>query len=171
MFLEIEHRLSFAYDAFIRESFLELRMQPKTTSQQALSSFVLAVGPPTKVSRYLDWNGNVVHHFTIVNFHDRIELNARSAVNTEASGPRIDDAVDRGPLPEPAYPLLDFLDFGGPVRNSPALRRFAQAAAIPATATLAEQVRAYGRHVHEHFTYRKNITRYDSTTEDFLQLG
>ena len=43
--VEIEHRLSFAYDAFIRESFLELRMQPKTTAHQALSSFVLAVGP------------------------------------------------------------------------------------------------------------------------------
>ena len=76
MFLEIEHRLSFAYDAFIRESFLELRMQPKTTEHQALSSFVLAVGPPTKISRYRDWNDNTVHHFTIVNYHDRIEVSA-----------------------------------------------------------------------------------------------
>ena len=86
MFLEIEHRLSLTYDAFIRESFLELRMQPKTTAEQSLSSFALAVGPPTKVSRYRDWNDNVVHHFTIVNFHDRIEVNARSAVNTEPAG-------------------------------------------------------------------------------------
>jgi transglutaminase-like putative cysteine protease len=171
MFLEIEHRLSFTYDAFIRESFLELRMQPKTTTQQSLSSFVLAVGPPTKVSRYLDWNGNVVHHFTIVNFHDRIEVGARSAVNTEPGGPALDDAVDRAPLPEPPYPLLDFLDFGGPVRNSAALRKFAQAAAVPATGTLADQIRAYGHHVKERFSYRKNVTRYDSTTEDFLQLG
>ena len=34
--LEIEHRLSFSYDAFIRESFLELRMQPKTTAHETL---------------------------------------------------------------------------------------------------------------------------------------
>src|SRR5262249_39125283 len=95
VFLEIEHRLSFHYDVFIRESFLELRMQPKTTPQQTLSSFVLAVGPPTKVSRYRDWNGNVVHHFTIVSFHDRIEVSARSAVSTDPSGPCLDDAVDR----------------------------------------------------------------------------
>ena len=86
MFLEIEHRLSFAYDAFIRESFLELRMQPKTTAHQALSSFVLAVGPPTKISRYRDWNDNTVHHFTIVNYHDRIEVSARSFVNTTPGG-------------------------------------------------------------------------------------
>ena len=52
MFLEVEHRLSFDYDAFIRESFIELRMQPKTTPHQTLQSFVLAVGPPTSLSRY-----------------------------------------------------------------------------------------------------------------------
>ena len=80
MFLEIEHTLSLAYDAYIRESFLELRMQPKTTADQTLQSFVLAVGPPTKIARYRDWNGNAVHHFTIVHFHDRIEEIGRAHV-------------------------------------------------------------------------------------------
>ncbi len=170
MFLEIEHRLSFRYDAFIRESFLELRMQPKTTPHQALSSFVLAVGPPTKVSRYRDWNGNVVHHFTIVNFHNRIEVNARSLVSTQPPTGGL-AAADRGPIPEPPYPLLDFLEFGGPVRDSGALRTFSEAASIPPGAALGEQVAGLGRHIREHFEYRKNITRYDSTTDDFLHLG
>jgi len=168
MFLEIEHGLSFAYDAFIRESFLELRMQPKTTSQQTLSSFVLAVGPPTKVSRYRDWNGNVVHHFTIVNFHNRIEVTSRSLVNTGPGGPGLAAATDRVPLAEPPYPLLDFVEFGGPVRNSTALRRFAQAAAVSPGATLGELVGAYGAHIRARFAYKKNVTRYDSTTDDFL---
>ena len=169
MFLEIEHRLSFTYDAFIRESFLELRMQPKTTAHQALSSFVLAVGPPTKISRYRDWNDNTVHHFTIVNYHDRIEVSARSFVNTTPGGPGLVAATDARPAAEPPYPLLDFLDFGGPVRNSAALRKFAQAVSLPSSASLGEQVGAYGRHIREHFAYRKNVTRYDSTTDDFLQ--
>jgi transglutaminase-like putative cysteine protease len=168
MFLEIEHCLSFAYDAFIRESFLELRMQPKTTVQQTLSSFVLAVGPPTKVSRYRDWNGNVVHHFTVVSFHNRIEVTTRSLVSTAPGGAGLAAATDRMPLPEPPYPLLDFIEIGGPVRNSTALRRFAQAAAVPASASLGEQVAAYSAHVHRHLTYKKNVTRYDSTTDDFL---
>jgi transglutaminase-like putative cysteine protease len=171
MFLEIEHRLSFTYDAFIRESFLELRMQPKTTPHQALHSFVLAVGPPTKVSRYRDWNGNVVHHFTIVNFHDRIEVSSRSLVSTEPSGMVLAAAADRVPLAELPYPLIDFTEFGGPVRKSAALRTFAQAAAVPADAILGDQVAAYGRHIREHFAYRKNVTRYDSTSDDFLALG
>ncbi len=171
MFIEIEHRLSFAYDAYIRESFLELRMQPKTTAHQTLSSFVLAVGPPTKVSRYRDWNDNTVHHFTIVNFHDRIEVTARSIVSTGGPGVRLAAATDpAGSGAESPYPLLDFLDFGGPVKNSAALRKFAQAVSVPAGASLGEQVAAYGRHIRAHFTYKKNVTRYDSSTDDFLQL-
>src|SRR5262245_2916824 len=170
MFLEIEHRLSFAYDAFIRESFLELRMQPKTTAHQTLASFVLAVGPPTKVSRYRDWNENVVHHFTVVNFHNRIEVSARSLVNTATAGPGLGAATDARLGADIPYPLLDCLDFGGPVRNSPALRKFAQAVTIPSAATLGEQVAAYGRHIREHFQYKKKVTRYDSTTDDFLEL-
>jgi len=170
MFIEIEHRLSFRYDAFIRESFLELRMQPTTTAEQTLHSFVLAVGPPTKVTRYRDWNGNVVHHFTIVNFHNRIEVSARSLVSTARAAAGLAAAADRPPAPEPPYPLRDFTEFGGPVKDSATLRAFAEAAPTSSTATLGEQVAACGHHVRQHFTYRKNITRYDSTTDDFLQL-
>ena len=171
MFLEIEHTLSLAYDAYIRESFLELRMQPKTTGDQTLQSFVLAVGPPTKTSRYRDWNHNVVHHFTIVHFHDRIEVVARSAVSTHLVGPALDTVADARPFPEPAYSLLDFLAFDGPVRPGAAMRKFSQGVEVSPTAPLGEVVRACGRHIQEHFTYRKNVTRYDSTTDDFLGLG
>ncbi len=171
MFLEIEHTLSLGYDAFIRESFLELRMQPKTTADQTLSSFVLAVGPPTKISRYRDWNGNAVHHFTIVHYHDRIEVVARSAVSTHPVAPGLDAVTDVRPLPEPPYPLLDFLAFDGPVRPGAAMRKFSQGVVVAPAAPLGEVVRACGRHIQAHFTYRKNVTRYDSTTDDFLALG
>jgi transglutaminase-like putative cysteine protease len=105
-----------------------------------------------------------------VNDHDRIEVSARSFVNTTPGGPGLATATDARPAAEPPYPLLDFLDFGGPVRNSAALRKFAQAVSLPSSAPLGEQVGAYGRHIREHFAYRKNVTRYDSTTDDFLQV-
>jgi len=171
MFVEIEHTLSLAYDAYIRESFLELRMQPKTTGDQTLQSFVLAVGPPTKTSRYRDWNHNVVHHFTIVHFHDRIEVVARSAVSTHPAAPALASVTDTRPYPEPPYPLLDFLAFDGPVRASAGLRKFAQGVPVPVGAPLGDQVRACGRHIGEHFTYQKNVTSYDSTSDDFLAAG
>ena len=172
MLLEIEHRLSLSYDAFIRESFLELRMQPKTTERQTLSSFVLAVGPPTKVSRYRDWNDNTVHHFTVVSYHDRIEVSARSLVSTAAAGPGHAGALDDpAPPASPPYPLLDFLAFDGPVKDGAALRAFAQSVSLPSAAGLAEVVSVYGRQIRRHFAYERHVTQYDSTTDDFLELG
>ena len=88
MLLDVEHRFAFGYDAYISESFLELRVQPKTTSEQTVSSFVLAVGPPTRVHRYVDWNDNVTHHFTITRFHDRIEVVSDSLVGSNPAYPR-----------------------------------------------------------------------------------
>jgi transglutaminase-like putative cysteine protease len=123
------------------------------------------------VSRYRDWNDNAVHHFTIVSFHDRIEVGARSLVHTDPTGPGLAAATDRpGEGPEPPYTLYDFLQFGGPVRNSAALRAFAQGAHVAAGATLGEQVAAYGRHIRAHMTYKKHVTRYDSTTDDVLEI-
>src|SRR5262249_38992135 len=69
MLLDVEHRFTFEYDAYISESFMELRLQPKTTGDQTVNSFELAVGPPTRVHRYQGWNDNVTHHFTIPSFH------------------------------------------------------------------------------------------------------
>jgi hypothetical protein len=68
------------------------------------------------MSRYVYWNHNVVHHFTIVHFHDRIEVVARSAVSTHPAAPALASVTDARPYPEPPYPLLDFLAFDGPVR-------------------------------------------------------
>lgn len=171
MFLEIEHRLSFDYDSFIRESLLELRMQPKTTPHQTLRSFVLAVGPPSRISRYRDWNDNVVHHFTIASFHDRTAVAGRSLVRTHPAWAPVSAVADRPPLQDLPYPLRDFLELGGPVRGSAALRRFHQGIRLPPTAPLAEQIATLGGYLRERFEYQRDVTRYDSTTDDFLGLG
>jgi transglutaminase-like putative cysteine protease len=51
------------------------------------------------------------------------------------------------------------------------MRKFSQGVVVAPTAPLGEVVRACGRHIRAHLTYRKNVTRYDSTTDDFLALG
>jgi transglutaminase-like putative cysteine protease len=171
VFLEIQHRLTLTYSAYIRESFLELRTQPKTTAQQTLHAFVLAVGPPASVFRYRDWQGNAVHHFTIVDYHDRLEVLARALVATTPAGPRVAEAAARPPFADLPYALLDFLTFGGPVRAGARLEQFAADAAVPATAPVGDQVWALGRLIRARLRYEKDVTRYDSTTEDVLAQG
>jgi transglutaminase-like putative cysteine protease len=171
MLIDVEHRFAFEYDGYISESFMELKLQPKATADQTLGSFVLAVGPPARVHRYLDWNENVTHHFTITRFHDRIEVSSRSLVSTHPVGPPIASLTVPAALPDAPYPLLDFLDFGGPVRLTPALRAAHKAAAPARTAPLGEHVLALGRYLAGRFEYQKDVTKVDSTTEDFLDIG
>ena len=170
MLLDVEHRFAFGYDAYISESFLELRVQPKTTGEQTVSSFVLAVGPPTRVHRYVDWNDNVTHHFTITRFHDRIEVASRSLVSTHPAARSLAELADGLPTPQLPYGLLDFLAFGGPVELTPALRAAHKAAAPSRSVPLGEHVLGLGRYIASRFEYQKDVTKYDSTTEHFLKL-
>jgi transglutaminase-like putative cysteine protease len=171
MFLELEQRLHFEYDAYISESFLELRVQPKTSPHQTLAAFLLAVGPPAKVFRYRDWNDNVAHHFTITKYHEAIRVLSRSLVETHPGFPALGTVTDRLPLPAPPHALQDFLAFGGPLRLTPLLRKLHRALSLPGRAPLGEHVRALAEAIGERFAYRKDVTRYDSSTEDFLRLG
>jgi transglutaminase-like putative cysteine protease len=72
-----------------------------------------------------------------------------------------------GPL---SHELGDWLFLEGPLRPTPRLRRFAGGLDVPRRAPLGEQVRALGAAIAQAFEYRKNVTRYDSTTDDFLRL-
>jgi transglutaminase-like putative cysteine protease len=170
MFLEIEHHLWLHYDAYIRESFIELRLQPKTNARQTLASFVLAAGPPARLHRYRDWNDNLVHNLSITKFHDRIEVVSQSLVDTRPAGPGLEAVTDATPLTGLSHDLHDLLRLDGPLRLTPRLRSFAASVRVPARAPLGAQVRAVSEHVARRFTYRQNVTRFDSTTEDFLKL-
>jgi transglutaminase-like putative cysteine protease len=171
MILDVEHRLWLEYDGFIQESFIELRLQPKTTPGQSVASFVLAVGPPAKIHRYRDWNDNFVHHFSITKFHDRVEARSRSLVETRPAGPGLDEVGDVPPFESLPPAVNDWLFLGGPLLDTPRLRRFAASIRIRPGTPLGEQVRTLSAHLRRHFRYEKNVTRYDSTTDDFLRGG
>ena len=170
MLLNVEHRFAFGYDGYISESFLELRVQPKTTPSQTVASFALSVGPPARVFRYRDWNDNVAHHFTVTKFHDRIEVASRSTVETHPAAPPLEAARDTPPFSDLPFALSDFVQFHGPIKLTSALRDVHRAIAVPAKAPLAEQVAAVGAYLRREFDYQRDVTRYDSTTADFLEL-
>jgi transglutaminase-like putative cysteine protease len=169
--LDIRHDVWLDYDDLIRESYIELRLQPKTTPQQRLGAFVLEVGPSTRVHRYRDWNDNVVHHLSIIRFHDRIEVHARSLVDTRPEAPPLDALRDCPPFRDQPSALRDWLSLGGPLLDTPKLKKFAAGLRVERRAPVGEQVPRISAQLHDRFTYEKDVTRYDSTTEDFLRLG
>jgi transglutaminase-like putative cysteine protease len=171
MLIEIEHQLTFQYDTFVNESYTELRVEPRRTPHQTLHSFYLAVGPPTAIWRYVDWNGNFVHHFGIPNFHDRIEVATRSLVETHPVGKALADATDVLPITDGTGPLLDFTTFGGPVIHSPELEALNGEVGVPTEAPLGEQIKSLSAFVLDRFDYVPEVSDYRSTTDHLLATG
>lgn len=83
MFLRVEHTTEFAYDAAIAEAYTELRLRPLEGGGQHCSSFRLATEPfGLRVRVYHDHFGNDVHHFDVLESHDRLAVTAVSTVMT-----------------------------------------------------------------------------------------
>jgi transglutaminase-like putative cysteine protease len=171
VYLDVQHRVWLEYDGFIRESVIEFRLQPKTTPHQSVSSFVLSVGPPAKVHRYLDWSDNVVHHLSVSTFHDRVEAQSRSLVHTHPTHPPLGSLGDPVPFPHLPHEHYDYLQLEGPLRSSGLLREFNRALTVQKDAPLGRQIRDIGRGMRQQLRYQRNVTRYDSTTDDFLAAG
>ncbi|MEZ4700391.1 MAG: transglutaminase family protein [Rhodothermales bacterium] len=76
----IRHITRFSYESPIRESRMEVRMCPRTESEQQCYSFDLDITPHAQVHSYQDYMGNTIHHFDIPDVHDELTLTSRALV-------------------------------------------------------------------------------------------
>ncbi|MBR7619596.1 transglutaminase family protein [Phenylobacterium sp. 20VBR1] len=95
MLLEVRHVTQYHYAAEVRESVMELWMQPQKGVRQRLVSFELELDPPAQLFSYADAFGNAVYHFDVPQPHDRLNILARSAVETQPTTP-LPNALDTG---------------------------------------------------------------------------
>ena len=85
MILRVEHTTEFGYDAPIAEAYTELRLRPLEGGGQHCASFGLQTEPlGLRVREYLDHFGNDVHHFDVLESHERLAVTAVSEVLTPA---------------------------------------------------------------------------------------
>src|SRR3978361_1084256 len=83
MYLRVEHTTEFSYDASIAEAYTELRLRPLEGGGQNCSSFRLTPEPfGLRVREYHDHFGNDVHHFDVLESHERLAVTAVSSVMT-----------------------------------------------------------------------------------------
>src|SRR4051812_23173305 len=123
MLLKTIHETHLTYTDLISESVMELRVAPRQEQDQHRLSFDLALGPPASVTSYFDWLGNTVHAYTVTGFHKEIRIVATSVVETDRAVIDPTTLPDTWPLSvEGNHTLFDYLTFGGPVVDTPALR-------------------------------------------------
>ena len=87
MFYSIRHITRFRYSNPVRESVMELKMQPRSEAAQALRNFQIATHPRTQLYAYTDHFGNAVYHFNILREHSELRLDAQSVVEVNQFWP------------------------------------------------------------------------------------
>ena len=97
MFYSIRHITRFRYSAPVRESVMEIRMQPRSEGPQALRSFQLSTNPRAQLYAYTDHFGNAVYHFNVLRQHEELRLEAQAVI----------EITHRAPLPD----SLDMLEW------------------------------------------------------------
>src|ERR1700744_5001051 len=86
MYYSIRHVTRFRYSAPVRESVMELRMQPRSEGPQALRSFNIATNPRAQLYAYTDYLGNAVYHFNVLRQHSELRIETQSVAEM-ARGP------------------------------------------------------------------------------------
>ena len=93
MAYSVKHLTTFRYEPAVRESVMEVRMQPRSDMRQRCLTFALDVNPRANVMMYRDFFGNAVHHFDIPGQHELIEVAAQAIVEVlPAPEPQVSDA-------------------------------------------------------------------------------
>ena len=175
MLLAVRHSTRYQYDEPVRESVMEVWMQPHKRADQRLISFELEIDPAAQLFSYADTFGNAVYHFDIPQPHQRLTIVARSAVETEIPA-ALPDALDRGEWDRLRSDFVrgehfDFLHPHGFAGPSPALEAFVAEKDLdglrvrdPLSAVLT-----LSRTIYEAFAYEAGVTRADSPIDDVLK--
>ncbi len=165
MIYSIRHLTRFRYKPAVRESIMELRMQPRSEGNQRCLSFDLRVKPDALVMQYHDFLGNVVHHFDIAGKHGELNIKSQSVVEllpapeVQAKNcgtwEQLDAAVESGNYWEMLLPS----DFARP---TPMLERLAKEMEIERRSTPLEALLEISHGIHEAFAYVPKSTNVDS---------
>jgi transglutaminase-like putative cysteine protease len=177
MLLEIRHVTRYHYERPVRESVMELRMQPQKSVRQRLISFDLELDPRAQLFSYADPFGSAVHHFDVPQPHDELTIVARSCVETQEP-PEPPQQLDMGEWDRLKSGFIqaecfDFLRMGGFIVGSPALEAFMAAKGLdaPRLRDPMTALRALNQTIYDSFAYRPGVTDAESPIDQALELG
>ena len=174
MHYSIRHVTRFRYSAPVRESVMEIRMQPRSEGPQTLRSFQIVTNPRAQLYAYTDHLGNAVYHFNLLREHDELRIEAQAVVEMGYFHPRPAHLDD---LEWGRYNSLnltdDHYDMMGPskfARPSPELLTFMRIADVekPMGDPL-NAMRTLMRAIYDSFEYESGITEVHSPIEHALR--
>jgi transglutaminase-like putative cysteine protease len=168
MLLEVRHVTQYHYATPVRESVMELWMQPQKSATQRLLSFELEIEPAAQLFSYADSFGNAVYHFDVPQPHAQLQIVARSAVETHDVA-ALPEALDQGEWDRLRSDFIqgecfDFLRPHRYVERTAALASFVAEKGIDALRRLdpLSATRALSEVIYAAFEYEAGVTEADS---------
>jgi transglutaminase-like putative cysteine protease len=174
MFYSIRHVTRFRYSGPVRESVMELRMQPRSEGPQTLRSFQISTNPRAQLYAYTDHLGNAVYHFNLLREHEELRIEAQATV----------EITHRPPWPDTLDPLewsrynsfnlsddhFDMLEPSRFARSSPELASFMKIADLekPAGDPMSA-LKTLQRSIYDSFDYEPGVTEVNSPIEVALE--
>ncbi|NJR20342.1 MAG: transglutaminase family protein [Hyphomonadaceae bacterium] len=175
MRLEITHETRYFYSDFVRESVMELWLQPLVLPLQRLVGFEIVTEPRAKISTYRDWLGNIVYHFDLPEKHTDLTIRSRAMVETFSRSEPLPNRLEAGAWTHLRSPKIvgQFFDMLRPshfVAVTDLLVAFMQErdlAAIPPDPLTG--LRALNHEIYEAFGYVPGVTTAESPIDEALQ--
>lgn len=175
MHYSIRHLTRFRYSEPIRESIMEVRMQPLSVSPQALLDFHLTTSPRAQIFAYTDDWANSVYHFDIPGEHSELIIEASSRVDLgdlppvpDAVSPQCWQALDPNHLDLETFL---FLQPSAMAFSPEALARFLESHAIAPAEDPLSSVQRLNRRLFEILDYDTDITQVHSPITEALVEG
>ncbi len=166
MFYSVRHVTRYRYDQPVRESVMQLYMQPKSEGAQRLQSFQVATSPRAGLQAYTDHFGNAVYHFDVPGVHHELSVEADAEVETQPAPapPEWVDAAAWRALEERNVKAeqFDMLAQHGVARATPALTAFLDERGLAKTSDPMTTLRRLNRALYEAFAYAPEETEVDS---------
>ncbi len=171
MIYSVRHVTTFRYEPAVRESVMEVRMQPRSEAHQLCLSFTLDVTPDTDITQYRDPSGNTVHHFDIAGSHTEVKVTAQSTVQVQAvAAPRLSEAGDWADL-DAMTDVDDYWEMMLPsqfARSSEALEQLANELNVERRSGPLGVLSELNEGIYNFFAYVPNSTKVDSPIEKAL---
>ena len=171
MIYSVRHTTIFRYTPAVRESVMEVRMQPRSEATQRCLSFHLDVNPPAYITQYRDFTGNTVHHFDIAGSHTEVRVTAQSTVQVQAApAPRLSEAGDWADLDaltagDDYWEMLLPSQFA---HSNEALEELAKELKCERRGSPLELLTELNEGIYGLFAYVPNSTKVDSPIEEAL---
>jgi transglutaminase-like putative cysteine protease len=172
MAYSVKHITDFRYEPEVRESVMEVRMQPRSDARQRCLTFSLDVSPQANIMSYQDFLGNTVHHFDIPGRQNHIQITAQALVDVSAPpaiewGQILDwDGIDARVA---AGDYWDMLLPSHYARPSDLLRELALQLRVERRMTPIETLLELNAGLYRAFEYAPKSTQVDSPIDDALR--